>query len=43
MLTFPVRFRGDKVFEDGGGADWVIEGTISRNGRIDLSSTQEGF
>jgi hypothetical protein len=38
MITFPVKARGEKVFEDGGGADWVIDVTISNDGRIDMAS-----
>ncbi len=36
--TFPIKARGSQVFEDGGGADWVVEVTISNNGRIDMAS-----
>jgi len=36
--TFPLKVRGDKSFEDGGGADWVIDITISNNGKIDMFS-----
>jgi hypothetical protein len=37
-ITFPVTARGAKVFEDGGGADWVVEVTLSNSGRMDMAS-----
>jgi hypothetical protein len=35
---FPIKTRAAKSFEDGGGADWVIDTSISRDGRLDFMS-----